>query len=103
MGCTQSNGGGDHNGAPESVGVVKGGKVKEGKKNIPESNDISALVSPPDHDRPAIKKGDISWAREIRIQRWLKQYADQNQSSPISRPAKKARSIDGKDGTGMSL
>lgn len=39
--------------------------------NIPKRNDISALVLPPDHDRPAIKKDDISWARQIRIQRWL--------------------------------
>ena len=39
--------------------------------NIPKRNDISALVLPPDHDRPAIKKCDISWVRHIRIQRWL--------------------------------
>jgi len=39
--------------------------------NIPKRNDISALVLAPDHDRPAIKKDDISWARQIRIQRWL--------------------------------
>jgi hypothetical protein len=39
--------------------------------NIPKRNDISALVPPPDHDRPAIEKNDISWARQIRIQRWL--------------------------------
>lgn len=39
--------------------------------NIPKRNDISALVPTPDHDRPVIKKDDVSWARQIGIQRWL--------------------------------
>lgn len=46
-------------------------RAEREKKNIPKRNNISALVPPPDYDRPAIEKGDISWARQVRIQRWL--------------------------------
>ena len=40
-------------------------------KNVPERDDVPALVAALDHDGPAIEQSDITRARQVGIQCWL--------------------------------